>query len=155
MSVTSQEEAAVADFATLADPYRPELLAYCYRMLGSVDEAEDQVQETMLRAWRSFAGFEGRSSLRTWLYRIATNSCLRAMENRGRRPMPSDLSSPAADPAGPLGSEQPEVSWLQPMPDALVTGGRPTRPPSSQPAPASGSRSPPHCSTCRPGSVRC
>ena len=123
MSVTSQEEALVADFATLADPYRPELLAYCYRMLGSVDEAEDQVQETMLRAWRSFAGFEGRSSLRTWLYRIATNSCLRAMENRGRRPMPSDLSSPAADPAGPLGSEQPEVSWLQPLPDALVTGG--------------------------------
>ena len=123
MSVTSQEEAVVADFATLADPYRPELLAYCYRMLGSVDEAEDQVQETMLRAWRSFAGFEGRSSLRTWLYRIATNSCLRAMENRGRRPMPSDLSSPAADPAGPLGSEQPEVSWLQPLPDALVTGG--------------------------------
>ena len=123
MSVTSQEEAVVADFATLADPYRPELLAYCYRMLGSVDEAEDQVQETMLRAWRAFAGFEGRSSLRTWLYRIATNSCLRAMENRGRRPMPSDLSSPAADPAGPLGSEQPEVSWLQPLPDALVTGG--------------------------------
>jgi RNA polymerase sigma-70 factor (ECF subfamily) len=122
MSVTSREEALVSDFATLADPYRPELLAYCYRMLGSVDEAEDQVQETMLRAWRSYDGFEGRSSLRTWLYRIATNSCLRAMENRGRRPLPSDLSSPAADPAGALAPDRPEVSWLQPMPDALVGG---------------------------------
>jgi RNA polymerase sigma-70 factor, ECF subfamily len=123
MSVTSPQEAPVADFAALADPFRPELLAYCYRMLGSVDEAEDQVQETMLRAWRSYAGFEGRSSLRTWLYRIATNSCLRAMENRGRRPLPSDLSSPAADPAGALGLERPEISWLQPMPDALVSRG--------------------------------
>ena len=123
MSATSQEEAVVADFAALADPYRQELLAYCYRMLGSVDEAEDQVQETMLRAWRSFADFEGRSSLRTWLYRIATNSCLRAMENRGRRPLPSDLSSPAADPDGALAAERPEISWLQPMPDALISGG--------------------------------
>ena len=123
MSVTSREEAAVADFATLADPYRSELLAYCYRLLGSVDEAEDQVQETMLRAWRSYADFEGRSSLRTWLYRIATNSCLRAMENRGRRPLPSDLSSPAGDPGGALALERPEISWLQPMPDALVSSG--------------------------------
>ena len=123
MSVTSPEEAVVADFATLADPFRPELLAYCYRLLGSVDEAEDQVQETMLRAWRSYAGFEGRSSLRTWLYRIATNSCLRAMENRDRRPLPSDLSSPAADPGGPLGQDRPEIAWLQPMPDALVRSG--------------------------------
>jgi RNA polymerase sigma-70 factor, ECF subfamily len=123
MSVTSREEAGVADFAALADPYRSELLAYCYRLLGSVDEAEDQVQETMLRAWRSYAGFEGRSSMRTWLYRIATNSCLRAMENRGRRPLPSDLSSPAADPGGALAPERPEISWLQPMPDALVSGG--------------------------------
>ena len=128
MSVTSQEEAVVADFATadfatLADPYRRELLAYCYRMLGSVDEAEDQVQETMLRAWRAYANFEGRSSLRTWLYRIATNSCLRAMENRDRRPLPSDLSSPSADPEGALAPDRPEVSWLQPMPDALISSG--------------------------------
>lgn len=122
MSVTSREEGAVADFAALADPYRSELLAYCYRLLGSVDDAEDQVQETMLRAWRSYADFEGRSSLRTWLYRIATNSCLRAMENRGRRPLPSDLNSPATDPSGALAPDRPEISWLQPMPDALISG---------------------------------
>ena len=91
-----------ADFATLADPYRQELLAYCYRMLGSVDDAEDQVQEILLRAWRSYGEFEGRSSLRTWLYRIATNTCLRALENRGRRPLPSGLAGPAEDPHGPL-----------------------------------------------------
>src|ERR1700722_11945218 len=66
------------EFARLAGGYRRELLAYCYRMLGSVEEAEEQVQETLLRAWRGYAGFQGRASLRTWLYRIATNSCLRA-----------------------------------------------------------------------------
>jgi RNA polymerase sigma-70 factor, ECF subfamily len=113
----------VTDFATLADPYRPELLAYCYRMLGSVDEAEDQVQETLLRAWRAFGDFEGRSSLRTWLYRIATNTCLRALETRSKRPLPSGLGAPAGDPDGGLGTLAPEVPWLQPFPDALVTAG--------------------------------
>jgi RNA polymerase sigma-70 factor (ECF subfamily) len=114
---------AAADFASLADPYRRELLAYCYRMLGSVDDAEDQVQETLLRAWRSYGEFEGRSSLRTWLYRIATNTCLRALETRSRRPLPSGLGSPAEDPGGPLAPDRAEVPWLQPFPDALGTGG--------------------------------
>lgn len=111
-----------ADFATLADPYRQELLAYCYRMLGSVDDAEDQVQETLLRAWRSYGEFEGRSSLRTWLYRIATNTCLRALETRSKRPLPSGLGAPAEDPDGPLAALANEVPWLQPIPDGLVTG---------------------------------
>jgi RNA polymerase sigma-70 factor (ECF subfamily) len=115
--------AASEDFARLTDPFRPELLAHCYRMLGSVHDAEDQVQETMLRAWRSYDDFEGRSSLRTWLYRIATNSCLRALENSGRRPLPSGLGGPGEDPEAPLAAARPEVPWLQPIPDALVSAG--------------------------------
>jgi RNA polymerase sigma-70 factor, ECF subfamily len=107
------------DFARLAEPLRPELLAHCYRMLGSVDDAEDQVQETLIRAWRSFGGFEGRASLRTWLYRIATNACLRALENRARRPLPSGLGGPGEDPGDALPPARPEVAWLQPFPDAL------------------------------------
>jgi RNA polymerase sigma-70 factor, ECF subfamily len=111
------------DFAVLTDPYRRELLAYCYRMLGSVDDAEDQLQETLLRAWRSYDGFQGRSSLRTWLYRIATNNCLRALETRSRRPLPSGLGAPAEDPGSPLAADRGEVPWLQPFPDMLVSGG--------------------------------
>jgi RNA polymerase sigma-70 factor, ECF subfamily len=111
------------DFALLTDPYREELLAHCYRMLGSVQDAEDQVQETLIRAWRSYDQFEGRASLRTWLYRIATNACLRALENSGRRPLPSGLGSPSQDPAAPPAAERPEIPWLQPMPDALVSSG--------------------------------
>ena len=111
------------DFARLTDPFRAELLAHCYRMLGSVQDAEDQVQETMIRAWRSYGDFEGRASLRTWLYRIATNACLRALENSSRRPLPSGLGGPSEDPAAPLAAARPEVPWLQPMPDALVSAG--------------------------------
>jgi RNA polymerase sigma-70 factor, ECF subfamily len=107
------------DFARLTDPFRPELLAYCYRVLGSVHDAEDQLQETLIRAWRSYGQFEGRASLRTWLYRIATNTCLRALENRSRRPLPAGLGGPA-DPDGPLGAAQPEVPWLEPFPDMLL-----------------------------------
>jgi RNA polymerase sigma-70 factor, ECF subfamily len=107
-----------AEFAQLTDPFRGELLAHCYRMLGSVHDAEDQVQETLIRAWRSYGDFEGRASLRTWLYRIATNTCLRALENRSRRPLPSGLGAPGS-PEEPLAAGQ-EVPWLEPIPDALV-----------------------------------
>jgi RNA polymerase sigma-70 factor, ECF subfamily len=106
------------DFAQLADPFRAELTAHCYRMLGSVHDAEDQVQETMVRAWRAYGDFEGRASLRTWLYRIATNACLRALENRGRRPLPSGLGAPGS-PEEPLVAGH-EVPWLEPIPDVLV-----------------------------------
>ena len=109
------------EFARLTEPLRRELLAYCYRMLGSVHDAEDLVQETYLRAWRSYEGFEGRSSLRAWLYRIATNRCLTALEHRSRRPLPSGLGGPSDDPNLPLAAEQPEMAWLQPIPDALLT----------------------------------
>jgi RNA polymerase sigma-70 factor (ECF subfamily) len=110
---------ASEDFASLTSQFRRELLAHCYRMLGSADEAEDLVQETYLRAWRAYQGFEGRSSVRTWLYRIATNACLTAIERRGRRPLPSGLGGPGADPAAPVAAA-PEVPWLQPIPDALL-----------------------------------
>jgi RNA polymerase sigma-70 factor (ECF subfamily) len=110
------------EFARSTEPFRRELLAHCYRMLGSLDEAEDLVQETFLRAWRSHAGFEGRSSLRVWLYRIATNACLTALEQRGRRALPSGLGAPSDDPDGAPVEAGPGVSWLGPIPDALVTG---------------------------------
>jgi RNA polymerase sigma-70 factor, ECF subfamily len=110
-----------AEFARLVGPYRSELLAHCYRMLGSVHDAEDQLQETMLRAWRSYDQFEGRSSLRTWLYRIATNTCLRAIQTRQRRPLPSGLGQPGNDPSAPLDAPLPEVPWLEPIPDGLIS----------------------------------
>ena len=106
------------DFTGLTGRFRGELLAHCYRMLGSAQEAEDLVQETYLRAWRSYDGFEGRSSVRTWLYRIATNVCLTAIERRGRRPLPSGLGAPAQDIGAPLVAGA-DVPWLQPFPDAL------------------------------------
>jgi RNA polymerase sigma-70 factor, ECF subfamily len=109
------------DFTGLTGGFRGELLAHCYRMLGSAEEAEDLVQETYLRAWRSFDGFQGRSSVRTWLYRIATNVCLTAIERRGRRPLPSGLGGPAQDPEAALAAAL-EVPWLQPFPGGLAAG---------------------------------
>jgi RNA polymerase sigma-70 factor, ECF subfamily len=111
------------DFTSTTDRFRGELLAHCYRMLGSAQEAEDLVQETYLRAWRSYEGFEGRSSVRTWLYRIATNVCLTAIERSGRRPLPSGLGGPAEDPEAPL-LAGPEVAWLQPFPGAQLAAER-------------------------------
>ncbi|HKD99350.1 MAG TPA: sigma-70 family RNA polymerase sigma factor [Micromonosporaceae bacterium] len=110
------------DFATRADPYRRELFAHCYRMTGSVHDAEDLVQDTMLRAWRAYDGYdEQRASLRTWLYRIATNACLTALAGRARRPMPAGLGAPTYDPQDDFAPGF-EVPWIQPLPDAMVEG---------------------------------
>ncbi len=108
-------------FVRATEPFRRELLAHCYRMLGSVDDATDVVQETYLRAWRSYGAFEGRSSVRTWLYQIATNACLTALAHHSRRVLPSGLGGPEPDPeAAPVPAE-PSVSWLQPAPDVLFS----------------------------------
>ena len=142
------------DFTGLTDRFRGELLAHCYRMAGSAEEAEDLVQETYLRAWRSYDGFAGRSSVRTWLYRIATNVCLTAIERRGRRPLPSGLGGPAQDPEAPMVAG-PEVPWLQPFPGALLAGSTRIRPRWRCRGRVSGWPLSRRCSTCPPGSARC
>ena len=104
-------------FVRDTDAYRRELLVHCYRMLGSVHDAEDLVQETYLRAWRAYDDYDARrSSMRTWLYRIATNACLTALDQRSRRALPSGLGAPGNDPEGPLRPDLPELTWLQPLP---------------------------------------
>jgi RNA polymerase sigma-70 factor (ECF subfamily) len=103
-------------YGRLVGPYRAELHAHCYRMLGSVPDAEDALQEALLRAWRGLSGFQRRSSLRSWLYRIATNACLRAIERRPRRVLPIDYA-PAADPHDRPGEPPVESVWLEPYPD--------------------------------------
>jgi RNA polymerase sigma-70 factor, ECF subfamily len=119
MSTITESRPRSDDFGHLTEPFRRELLAYCYRMLGSVDDAEETVQEVYLAAWRAYDGFEGRSSLRTWLYRIATRKCLKALQQSKRRPLPSDLNAASTNPHAALGERMPEVPWLQPIPDVL------------------------------------
>src|SRR6201991_4586440 len=111
------------DFPSLTGRFRGELLAHCYRMLGSAADAEDLVQETYLRAWKSYEGFEGRSSVRTWLYQIATNRCLTELARGSRRVLPSGLSEPASDPGAALRPSGPETKWLEPAPDSLMHHG--------------------------------
>ena len=109
-------------FQALIEPYRAELHAHCYRMLGSVHDAEDALQDALLRAWRGLPQFEGRSSLRSWLYRIATNSCLRLIERRPARVLPVDYGPPSDahdEPAPPL----VESVWIEPYPDAEIVDG--------------------------------
>ena len=115
------ERARVGDeqaFRELTDPYRRELLAHCYRMLGSLTDAEDMLQETLLAAWRGLPRFQGRSSLRSWLYRIATNTCLNAMRSAARR-VPT-APTPPFQPPDP--TRRNEITWLQPYPDTLLDG---------------------------------
>jgi RNA polymerase sigma-70 factor, ECF subfamily len=139
---TQAEQAAVlaavrggdaSAFAALAERYRRQLLVHCYRMLGSLEEAEDAVQETLLRAWRARAGFEGRSLFRTWLYRIATNVCLNLLERSPRRVRVLVADVPAQDPRAVLSVEQrpdlgappADLPWLQPYPDRLFDPAAP------------------------------
>ncbi len=111
-----------AAFTELIEPHQRELMVHCYRMLGSAQDAEDALQETLLAAWRGFAGFEGRSSLRTWLYRVATSRCLNALRAGSRRPQPRPPGSslPTAEPPEP--TRLGEVIWLEPYPDFLLDG---------------------------------
>ncbi|HWF30069.1 MAG TPA: sigma-70 family RNA polymerase sigma factor [Mycobacterium sp.] len=111
---------AQEDFIERAAPFRAELIAHCYRMLGSVQDAEDLVQETYLRGWRGYTAFEERAALRTWLYRIATTACLRALENRARRVMPAGLGDSSIDPDVSLDGYTGAHQWLEPIPDALM-----------------------------------
>jgi RNA polymerase sigma-70 factor, ECF subfamily len=109
-------------FAQLVGPFRRELQVYCYRFLGSLADAEDALQDTLLSAWQGLAGFEGRASLRTWLYRVATSRCLDALRSARRRP---PVTEPPAEMRGlepPEPTRLGELLWLEPYPDALLEG---------------------------------
>lgn len=108
------------DFIEQAAPFRAELIAHCYRMLGSLHDAEDLVQDTYLRGWRGYEAFEERAALRTWLYRIATTACLRALENRARRVLPANLGTGSVDPDADFTGDDGAAGWLEPFPDALT-----------------------------------
>jgi RNA polymerase sigma-70 factor (ECF subfamily) len=114
MSINSEE------FSIQFAPYRRELLVHCYRMLGSAHDAEDVVQETFLRAWRSVGDFEGRSKLRHWLYRIATNAALRELEKGHRRSLPSGLGNPVEEPTDDYTLERQDIPWLEPIPTSVL-----------------------------------
>src|SRR5262249_14275743 len=113
-------KAGSGELETRFEQHRPELVAYCYRMLGSPFDAEDAVQETFIRAWRGFDRCEGRAALRSWLYRIATNVSLDMLNGKQRRARPMDLG-PSQEPVLTNLASRPEATWLQPIPDALVT----------------------------------
>src|SRR4051812_24916100 len=113
-SVHVKPAAAADELERHFEQYRPQLTGYCYRMLGSAFEAEDAVQGTMLRTWRSFDRFEGRAALTSWLYRIATNVCLTMLDGRSRRARPMDLG-PAGTVDGSLATH-PEATWIEPIP---------------------------------------
>ena len=119
MTDTTAVELAPEPVEVRMERHRLELNAYCYRMLGSTFEAEDAVQETFLRAWRSFDTFEGRATFRSWLYQIATNVCLDSLNGKERRARPMDLG-PAQTADKPLGRPLPETAWVEPLPDDRV-----------------------------------
>jgi RNA polymerase sigma-70 factor (ECF subfamily) len=116
---TAAEAAPSTELTAQLEQHRRELTGFCYRMLGSAFEAEDAVQETLLRAWRNLDRFEGRAALRSWLYRIATNVCLDMLNGRQRRALPMDLG-PARSPDGPIGGTLPEATWIEPVPTGLL-----------------------------------
>ena len=140
----SAEDAFLAD----AQRYRRELLAHCYRMTGSLHDAEDLVQETYLRAWKSYKGFQGKSSVRTWLYRIATNTCLTALDGRQRRPLPTGLGAPSSDPD--RRDRRTQRGAVAGAAARIRTTTPPIRQSSSAPASRCGWRSSRPCSTCPP-----
>jgi RNA polymerase sigma-70 factor, ECF subfamily len=117
--IMTMSSGAIDRFEEATEPYRREMLAHCYRMTGSVHEAQDLVQDTYVRAWRAFDRFEGRSSVRTWLYRIATNVCLTSLDRSSRRALPSGLGPPSTDPFAPTDPVTVDVAWIEPLPDGL------------------------------------
>ncbi|MBW5482338.1 sigma-70 family RNA polymerase sigma factor [Streptomyces bambusae] len=125
--MTNGATTTTPDLDEALSTYRVELTGYCYRMLGSSFDAEDAVQDTYVRAWRSYAKFEGRSSLRSWLYRIATNVCLDALSAGNKRARPMDLTSVGSQPTAVLNT-RPEITWLEPVPDARVLPPSPADP---------------------------
>ena len=135
-------------FARLVEPLRALLHAHCYRMLGSAHDADDALQEALLRAWRGLDRFEGRSSLRSWLYTVATHACLDAIEARGRRALPVDLG-PSSDRAMIGDRPLTDVAWLGPYPGAGLAGGRPARARATSSARPSSWPSSRRCSTWR------